>query len=520
MEQPDRNRWKALVFVCLSLLVMSLDNTVLNVALPSIANQMGATASGLQWIVDAYILVFAALLLTMGALGDRIGRKRVLQFGLVWFGVGSLAAGFARSTEMLIAARAFLGVGGAMVMPATLSIITAAFRDPRERGKAIGIWASVFGVGSTLGPLIGGLLVQQFSWNAVFFINLPVIAAALWGGWRFIAESRDPEACPIDLPGAILSIAGLFALVYGIIEAGSAGWAEPHVRVAFVAAAVLLGAFLVRQATARYPMLPLGFFRNPMFSVANFELVLGLFALFGVLFFMTQYLQSILGFSAARAGVLLLPVALSSIFGNMISARLSDAVGAKWTVALGMGLAAAGLFGLSWLADAAASYLTIAPAMVCFAVGLGVLWPAATESVMSSVPPGKAGIGSAMNDTTRQIGAALGVAVLGTIANVRYLAVIGSAALDIPVGLADALREGLQSAHSAAGGASAAVAARLTAIADNAFVAGMTHALLVCAIALLVAAVVAAVLLPGGVRREGGARGEFSLGESGTRRQA
>lgn len=507
MEQFDQNRWKALVFVCLSLLVISLDNTVLNVALPSIANQMGATASGLQWIVDAYILVFAALLLTMGALGDRVGRKRVLQIGLVWFGIGSLAAGFARSTEMLIAARAFLGVGGAMVMPATLSIITATFRDAKERGKAIGVWSAVFGVGSTLGPLIGGLLVQRFSWHAVFFINLPVIAVALWGGWRFVAESRDPEARPIDIPGVILSISGLFALVYGIIEAGSTGWAGPHVWMTFVAAGVLLLAFLVRQATAREPMLPLSFFRNPLFSVANFELVLGLFALFGVLFFMTQYLQSVLGFSAAVAGLLILPVALSSIVGNLLSSRLANAIGIKWTVTLGMGLAAAGLFGFSALAGETSSYVTIAPLLVIFAVGLGVLWPAATESVMASVPPGRAGIGSAMNDTTRQIGAALGIAVLGALANIRYLEVIETVALPgIPAGLLDRLREGLQSAHVAAGEVNSAIAAQLMEAADSAFVAGMTHAVLICAIALLCAAVVAALKLPDRLYQEAGTR--------------
>lgn len=502
MEHASNNRWKALWFVCLSLLVISLDNTVLNVALPSIARQMGATASGLQWIVDAYILVFAALLLTMGALGDRLGRKRILQIGLIWFGLGSLAAGLSRSIMMLTAARAFLGVGGAMVMPSTLSIITATFRDPKERGKAIGIWSSVFGVGSALGPLIGGLLVEHISWNAVFFINLPVVAVALLGGHRVITESRDPEIRPIDFPGVILSIAGLFTLVYGIIEAGVAGWAEPHVQTAFVAAGVLLLGFLVRQGMARHPMLPLGFFRNPLFSVANLELVLGLFALFGMLFFMTQYFQSVLGFSAARAGVLLLPLALSSIFGNVLSSRLSHSIGLKWTVTLGMGLAAAGLFAVGMLAEVGTNYLTVAPVMVVFAIGLGVLWPAATESVMASVPPGRAGIGSAMNDTTRQIGAALGVAVLGTLANARYLDVVGAIAPDgISASLAEQLCAGLQSAHVAAGEADIAIAEQITSVANRAFVAGMTHALLVCAIALAIAAVIAAVLLPVSLRQ-------------------
>ena len=227
------NRWRSLVFLCISLLVISLDNTVVNVALPSISNQLGGSDTDLQWIVAAYILVFAALLLTMGALGDRIGRKRVLQFGLLWFAAGSVLAALSPSTGMLILSRAFLGVGGAMIMPSTLSLITATFLDQKERFQAIAIWGAMFGVGSALGPLVGGLLLQVFDWKAVFLINLPVIAIALIGGAITITESRDTYARSFDIPGVILSIFGLFALVYGIIQAGITNWTDQHALLAF-----------------------------------------------------------------------------------------------------------------------------------------------------------------------------------------------------------------------------------------------------------------------------------------------
>jgi MFS family permease len=230
------NRWRGLIFLCLSLLVISLDNTVVNVALPSISKQVGGSDTDLQWIVAAYILAFAALLLTMGALGDRIGRKRVLQFGLLWFGAGSLLAALSPSTGMLIVSRAFLGVGGAMIMPSTLSLISATFLNQKERFQAIAIWGAMFGVGSALGPVVGGLLLQVFDWKAVFLINLPVIAVALIGGAITITESKDTHTRPFDIPGVLLSILGLFALVYGIIEAGITSWTDHSALLAFGAA--------------------------------------------------------------------------------------------------------------------------------------------------------------------------------------------------------------------------------------------------------------------------------------------
>ncbi|MBZ0288409.1 MAG: MFS transporter, partial [Anaerolineae bacterium] len=301
-------RWLGLVFIGISLIVISLDNTILNVAIPSISRTLGATASELQWIIDAYVLVFAALLLTMGGLGDRFGRKKALQIGLVLFGIGSLAAALSPNTGVLIASRAFLGIGGATIMPATLSIISATF-PANERPRAIASWAAVFALGVGIGPLVGGWLLEHFEWNSVFLVNLPVIAVALIGGAYTLGESRDEYAPKADIPGVILSITGLFALLYGIIEAGLKGWTDGIVLISFGFAIVLLGAFAWWEN--RYPdaMLPLRFFRNMSFTGANTALAFVTFSLFGATFFMSQFLQTIQGYTTFQAGLLGLPLA-------------------------------------------------------------------------------------------------------------------------------------------------------------------------------------------------------------------
>jgi MFS family permease len=464
------NRWRGLVFLCLSLLVISLDNTVVNVALPSIAKQLGGSDTDLQWIVAAYILVFAALLLTMGALGDRIGRKRVLQFGLLWFGAGSLLAALSPSTGMLIASRAFLGVG------------------------------------SALGPLVGGLLLQVFDWKAVFLINLPVIAVALIGGAVTITESKDTHARPFDIPGVFLSILGLFALVYGIIQAGITSWTDLHVLPALGAAAVLLGLFALWESRAPHAMLPAAFFKNRSFSAANAALVLVMFAMYGSIFFLSQYLQSVQGYSALAAGVRLLPMALVVTVASILSARLSGRLGLKITVGGSILLAAVGLFFLSRVATPDAPYTIIALALIVFTTGLGLAMPPATAAVMSSVPVNKAGIGSAMNDTTRQLGAALGVVVLGSIMNSVYLSQIGRLRYvpwlaRLPAQAFDAISSGVQQAHVVANSVADPRIAQLIADASNgAFVSGMAEAMLVGAVILGLASVLTFAILPVKVR--------------------
>jgi EmrB/QacA subfamily drug resistance transporter len=494
--QGYKNRWYGLIFICISLLVISLDNTVLNVALPAISRDLGATASDLQWIVDAYILVFAAMLLTMGAVGDRIGRKRALQFGVLWFGVFSLMAALSTSTNMLIASRALLGIGGATIMPATLSLVTASFRDAKERAQAIAIWAAVFGLGLGIGPLIGGFLLEHFTWSSVFFVNLPVVATSMIGGYFFLEDSRDEHAPSPDIPGVLLSITGLFALVYGIIEAGVSGWGATNVVVAFVAAAVLLALFGWWENRAPNAMLPLYLFRNMSFTGANLAMTLMMFGMFGATFFLSQFFQSVQGYTALETGIRLFPMSLMIMFAAANSARVSARLGTKLTVGIGFMIAAVGMGMLSQLSSVGASYLSMLTGLTVMAAGMGMAMSPATDSIMSSVPVNKAGIGSAMNDTTRQIGGALGVAVLGTIMNNAYLKDIASLKDQIPADAYAAVSSSVQGANAIAARAGAPLGSMIESVADKAFVSGMTEAMLIAAFIMAFASAFTFAVLP------------------------
>jgi len=497
-------RWIGLLFIGVSLLVISLDNTILNVALPSISNDLGASASDLQWIVDAYVLVFAALLLTMGSIGDRFGRKRALQFGLVMFGLGSLWAALSTSTEMLIAARAFLGIGGATIMPATLSIISATF--PREeRSQAIAIWAAIFGLGVGVGPVVGGLLLEHFAWNAVFFVNLPVVAIALLGGALFLADSKDEHAPKPDIVGVLLSVPGLFALIYGIIEAGMNEWTDPHVLAAFGVSVVLLAIFTWWESRVPNPMLPLHFFKNMSFTGANIAMTFIMFSMFGSIFFLSQYLQTVQGYSALDAGLRMVPLAVTLAIVSASSARITRQLGTKRTVALGIAIAAGGLLFMSHMYDVGAAYSTIALGEIILASGMGFAMSPATDSIMGAVPVSKAGVGSAMNDTTRQLGGALGVAVLGTIMNGRYLDGIESLKTALPQlrpDMFDGISSSIQAAHMIASRPEVPepFANTITGIADRAFVAGMNDAMLFGAAVMLVNALLVLMILPSRIR--------------------
>lgn len=496
------NRWRSLLFICTSLLVIALDNTILNVALPSISNQLGASASDLQWIVDAYILVFAALLLTMGSIGDRIGRKRSLQFGLVMFGIGSTIAGLSNSTEMLIATRAFMGIGGATIMPATLSIVTATFREPKERSQAIALWAAVFGLGVGLGPVIGGWLLERFHWNAVFFVNIPVVIVALIGGFFYIQDSRDEHAPTPDVVGVVLSILGLFALVYGIIEAGMDGWTADNVLLAFAAAAVLLGIFGVWESRAPNAMLPIRFFRNMSFTGANTALALVTFSLFGAMFFLPQYFQSVQGYTALEAGILTMPMALVIMGASALSARIVQRTNLKITVTLGFISAASGMFYLSQFAHADTPFATVFVGMALIGMGMGLAMPPATDSIMGSVPVSKAGVGSAMNDTTRQLGGALGVAVLGTVMANTYGSMVDAipGIAQMPAQALAGIESSIQGAHMVAAQAPAAFQQAIIDGSNNAFVTGMNDAMFVAGFIMAAAAVITFILLPAVIR--------------------
>jgi EmrB/QacA subfamily drug resistance transporter len=413
MEQAEGydRRWWILGVLCLSLLVIGLDNTILNVALPTLVRDLHASTSQLQWIVDSYTLVFAGLLLTAGSLSDRFGRRYALAVGLVIFGAGSVASAFAGSASMLILTRAVMGIGGALIMPSTLSILTNVF-PPEERGRAIGIWAGVSGLGIGIGPVVGGWLLSHFWWGSVFLVNVPVVVFALIAGRLIVPNSKDPSAPRLDPAGAALSIVGLTSLVYAVIEAPSHGWTDPMILAALGVAAVVLASFVVWEMRSDHPMLNIEFFRNPRFTAASISVTLVFFALFGSLFFLTQYLQFVLGYSALEAGIRVAPIALVLIVVSPVAGRLVNRLGNKALVVAGMSVVAVGLWILSTI-TVASGYPHVLVSLMILGTGMALAMTPATESIMGSLPLAKAGVGSAMNDTTRQIGGALGVAILG-----------------------------------------------------------------------------------------------------------
>jgi EmrB/QacA subfamily drug resistance transporter len=486
--------------MCLSLLLIVMDNTIVNVALPTLQRDLDASTTQLQWVVDAYILVFAGLLLTMGSLGDRFGRRGALAIGLAIMGTGSILSAFANDADQLIATRALMGVGGAMIMPATLSIITNVFTERRERAQAIAIWAATAGAAVAIGPVTGGWLLEHFWWGSVFLVNVPVVVVALVLGQLFVPTSRDPAAPPIDVPGALLSIAGLVVLVWAIIE-GPGGWTDPEILGAFALAAVLLGAFILWERWTRFPMLDVSFFRNPRFSAASGAIMLTFFAMFGSLFLLTQFLQSILGYTPLEAGIRLLPMAGVMIVISPLSAKVVERIGSKIVVASGLSIAAIGLIIASRL-TAGASYPEVLASLVVLAAGMALVMPPATESIMGSLPPAKAGVGSAVNDTTRQVGGALGVAVLGSVMSSTYGPRVSDAISGLPLSSeqATAIHDQIGAAIRAAGEIGGAPGRALADVASRGFADGMSTAFIIGAAALALGAVIVALFLPARAR--------------------
>jgi EmrB/QacA subfamily drug resistance transporter len=493
---PYERRWLALLVLCLSLVVIGMDNTILNVALPTLARDLRATASELQWMVDSYVLVFAGLLLTMGALGDRFGRKLALNVGLLVFVGGSVFSAFAGSAGVLIASRAAMGIGGALIMPSTLSIITNVF-PTRERGRAIGIWAGVAGLGIVLGPVIGGWLLEHFWWGSVFLVNVPVVAVAILAGWALVPESKDPHATPLDPVGAGLSIAALVTMVYGIIEAPERGWTDGLILGSFAVAAVLAALFIWWERRVEHPMLRIEFFRNPRFSAASAAITMVFFALFGTVFLLTQHLQFVLGYSPLEAGFRVLPVA-TLIVAAPLSARIVERIGTKVVVAAGLLTVAISLTILS-TTDVASGYGLVAAAIATLGFGMGLTMAPATESIMGSLPLAKAGVGSAMNDTTRMVGGALGVAVLGSVLASSYGSAIEPALRGLPPQVAEVAGDSI--------GAVSTIAPRLGDAGDvllaagrAAFIEGMTDAVLVGAAVAALGVILVLVFLPARAR--------------------
>lgn len=487
----------ALAFICLSVFVISVDATVVNVALPTLSRELNANTSQLQWVVDAYTLVMAGLLLSVGSLSDRYGRRGWLTGGLAVFAATSAVAAQVNSVDALIAARAAMGFGAAVIFPTTLGLITNIFTDPVRRAKAIGVWAAMVGVGVAAGPMTGGWLLERFWRGSIFLVNVPVAAIAIVGTILFVPTSRDPAAPKVDVPGLILSCAGVTVLIYTVIEAPQWGWGSAHTATGFVAAAVILMVFARWERRSPHPMLDVSVFVNRRFSGGSLAVTAGFLTLFGFIFVITQYFQFIKGYSAFEAGVRLLPVAISIAVASVVGPRIVERVGSTAVVATGLAIFAGGLAWAS-TADAATPYVQIAAQMVLLGGGLGLTTAPATEAIMGSLSADKAGIGSAVNDTTRELGGTLGVAIVGSVFASVYSHRVGSAATltTLPGDVRSAMESSMAAAYRVVAQLPAAQAAGVRAAVDQAFLSGMRVGSLVCAAIALSAAILVAALLP------------------------
>jgi EmrB/QacA subfamily drug resistance transporter len=471
-EQVHDRRWAILGVLILALFGVSLDNTILTIALPTLSADLHASASQLQWMVDAYVLVFAGLLLVAGALSDRYGRRLALVSGLMLFGLGSAISPLVANAEQLIALRAFMGLGAALTMPATLSILADVF-PAHERPKAIAAWSAVSGLGIVVGPILGGWLLEHFPWASVFVVNVPFVVVGIVATLAIVPESRSPERAPLDPVGALLSIGGLVALVYGFIEVPSRGWSDPAILGSLGAAVVLLVAFAAWERRLDHPMLDVGLFRDRRFSAASLSVTLTFFSLMGVLFLLTQYLQGVLGLSALETGIRFIPIAAGVIIASPVAATLVARIGTRYVTALGLLVVAGGLVFLATL-GVASSDLHVAGVLFVVAVGMGLAMTPATDAIMSALPEAQFGVGSAVNDTTREIGGALGVAVLGSLFAGTYASHLAGAVTGLPAEAAAAVQESIAGAAAVAQVVGGDAGAAILAAARQAFVDGMT----------------------------------------------
>ena len=501
-------RWWVLATMTVCLLVVITGNTILNVAIPTVQRELNATQGELQWAVDAYILVFAGLLFTWGVVGDRIGRKRVLLIGLSIFAVGSAFAAFSSSPIELIGWRAVMGIGGAAVQPTTLAVITNVF-PPRERGRAIGVWAGTAGIGVAGGPLAGGAVLEHFWWGSVFLVGVPVALFGIVAVLAFVPESRDPNPGRLDIPGVLLSIAALAGVVYGIIRGGSGqGWTTPGVLVPLLGGLVLLAAFVWIQRRSTHPALDVSLFRNPAFSAAAGALGLNFFALLGATFYLVFYLQGVRGYSPLQSGASLIPIALGMALMAPRSSGLAERFGAKAVCTVGFVLIGLAFLGIQVLGVSTPVWVILVVLSVQ-GLGMGAVMAPATESIMSVVPREKAGAGAAVNNSVRQVGGALGVAILGSVLAASYSAHLQPALDALPAGARASAEQSIVATLQVveqvqAGGDqdAARAAAALVAPAREAFVSAMHVTAVFTAGAATVAAIVVLTWLPGRRRRD------------------
>jgi EmrB/QacA subfamily drug resistance transporter len=499
-RQPVRSsrRWWMLVVLCLSVLLVTVDNTIVNVALPTLSRKLSASTSSLQWIVDAYTLVFASLLLVAGHLGDRFGRLRTLQVGLVLFGLTSIAAASANTTGQLIAGRAAMGVAAALIFPATLGLLSNIFTNPRERATAIGIWSGVAGLAVALGPVSGGVLLEHFSWSSVFLVNVPLAAIALAAGWRLLPESKDHSPGRFDLGGAVGSIAAVGVLVWTVIEAPNNGWTSSTTVIGLIATAVLLAGFITWEVRRLNPLLDVTLFTNSRFSAASAAVTAAFFGLFGFIFLITQYFQSVRGYGTLTAGLATLPFAVVTASLSPVAILLMKRLGTTLVVTSGLLLMSGGFLVASGSGVDSAYWGRVVGSMALMAAGLALTTGPATDAIMGALPVAKAGAGSAVNDTTREIGGTLGVAVVGSVMSSIYGPRLADAlsGLGLPDSAVHTARESVVAGLTVAGQLPAGSRGTATAAVQQAFMDGLQAGSLIAAAATAVAAVGVLIFLP------------------------
>jgi DHA2 family multidrug resistance protein-like MFS transporter len=509
----DPNRWRILAVLCLAVFTIVLDGTIVNVALPTFVRELGATTSELQWIVDAYVLVFAGLLMAAGSLGDRLGRKGMLQAGLLLFGICSVFAAWASTPGELIAWRGAMGVGAALLFPATLAILVNVFTDARERAVAIAVWAAASGIGVALGPVTGGLLLEHFWWGSVFLVNVPVVIVATAAVWRFVPTSRDLSIGRFDAIGTVLSIAAIGITVWAVIEGPVHGWTSTSSVISFGAAAVLVTSFVFWERHNPEPMLDVSVFANMRFTAGSVSITFAFFALFGFIFVVTQYFQFVRGYGALEAGLRTVPFALFTAGAAPFAARLAGRFGTKRVVAAGLTSMAAG-FAWTTTVSVDSTYWLIVGQMALMGGGLGLAQAPATESIMGALPAERAGVGSAVNDTARELGGTLGVAVIGSVFASIYASGVGDALTGSPIpveeiGIAQSsVGAGIGIADNVANVSGPAAGEALRSIVHESFLDGFHAGSWVSAVVVLIGAVLALRYLPAHAEIEGAANDE------------
>jgi EmrB/QacA subfamily drug resistance transporter len=492
-----KSKLAVLIVVCAAVLAINLDTTIVNVALPSMSRELDAGTRSLQWIVDGYNLAFAALVLAAGSLSDRYGRRPALIIGLLGFAAASAAGAMVTSAGGLVVARVAMGTFAALIFPTTLSIISNTFRDRKQRAAALGVWGAVVGIGVAAGPVTGGALLEHFYWGSVFWALVPLALVAALAAFLVVPESRDPNIPRLDLAGLALSIAMLGTLTYTIIEGPDHGWRSPETLSGFLLSAALLISFVVVERRVAHPMLDVSLFRDRRFSAASGAVTVTFFALFGFIFLITQYFQFIRGYGALSTGARILPVAISIAVASVIGANLAPRIGTKAVVTTGLVSFASAFLWISTVAIDAPYSTVIVPQMVLMGLGMGLISTPATESILLVLPPARAGVGSAVNDATRELGGTLGVAVVGSLFSSVYAAHLADGLFgQQPAAVLAQAQDSVRAAQTVGAGS-----AQLTAAMQDAFLAGLSTSCIAIGLLCLAGAVAALVALPGRVAR-------------------